>query len=58
MCDGFAPVAVPPSPNVQLYALIVPSGSVDPVPSNDTDWPVVGELGLNVKDAVGSRLAT
>ena len=28
MCDGFAAVDVAPSPNVQLYALIEPSGSL------------------------------
>ena len=30
------PVAVPPSPNVHAYVLIVPSGSPDPAPDTDT----------------------
>lgn len=46
-----APVAVPPSPNVQLkvYGAVPPEA--DPV--NVTVWPGLGDVGLKVKLGVG-----
>ena len=48
-----APVPVVPSPKLQAYETIVPSGSWDAVASNVTDCPAVGPEGDEVNDATG-----
>ena len=43
MWGGFCSVDVPPSPKVQAYEAIVPSGSEDPAPETVTvRWSTVG----------------
>ncbi len=51
------PVPVAPSPKFHAQAVIVPSGSLDPRPSNVIHWFGAGLAGEKVKLAVGGRFA-
>jgi hypothetical protein len=50
VCDAVAPVPVAPSPQVQAYDAIVPSGSDDALALTDAERPLV----VLVKLATGS----
>lgn len=48
-----APLPVDVSPKSHAYAVIVPSASLEAVPSKLTDCPTIGLEGVKVKLAVG-----
>ena len=56
MWDASAPVAVAPSPNVQLCETTVPSGSLDPRPSTATARPAVDVVNAAVGAKFGAWL--
>src|SRR5207247_1421351 len=55
--EAMRPLPVPPSPYVQTYEAIVPSGSYDDVALNVTVWSACGADGEKTEDATGGRFA-
>lgn len=57
MCEGFAAVEVPPSPNVQAYVSAPPSGSDEPAEEKATVSGAAPEVRSAAARATGARLA-
>src|SRR5216683_5912752 len=56
MCVALTPVPVAPSPKVQAYETMLPSGSLDPLPLNATWRGAVPLVGLAEATATGGWL--
>ena len=57
MTEAFSPVAVCPLPKSHAYEVIVPSGSEEPDPLNDTAYGALPAVPVEPMAAVGAMLS-